>query len=151
MHYRKLAATARPCPRIGLGCMSIGIADTYTSSVKSDDDAVALIHHALNLGITLLDTADIYGDSERQVGKAIAGSRRDQVVLATKFGFTAPATAARSHDRRQRRLREARPATHRCSASASSSSISTTCIGSIRRCRSRKPSARCPNWCRKGR
>ncbi len=47
---------------------------------------MALIHRALELGITLLDTADIYGDSERQVGKAIQG-RRDKVVLATKFGF----------------------------------------------------------------
>jgi aryl-alcohol dehydrogenase-like predicted oxidoreductase len=41
--------------------MSIGIADTYTSSVQSDDDAVALLNHALKLGLTLLDTADIYG------------------------------------------------------------------------------------------
>jgi aryl-alcohol dehydrogenase-like predicted oxidoreductase len=66
--------------------MSMGIAGTYTSSVRDDDDAIALIHRALELGITLLDTADIYGDSERQVGKAIKG-RREQVVLATKFGF----------------------------------------------------------------
>jgi aryl-alcohol dehydrogenase-like predicted oxidoreductase len=68
--------------------MSIGIADIYTSSVRNDDAAIALIQRALDLGITLLDTADIYGDSERQVGKAIKG-RRDDVVLATKFGFLA--------------------------------------------------------------
>jgi aryl-alcohol dehydrogenase-like predicted oxidoreductase len=66
--------------------MSMGIASTYSSSVRNDDDAAALIHRALELDITLLDTADIYGDSERQVGKAIRG-RRDKVVLATKFGF----------------------------------------------------------------
>ena len=66
--------------------MSMGIAGTYTSSVRDDDDAIALIHRALDLGITLLDTADVYGDSERQVGKAIKG-RREKVVLATKFGF----------------------------------------------------------------
>ena len=78
---------------IGLGCMSMGIAGTYTSSVKSDDDAVALIHRALDLGITLLDTADVYGDSERQVGKAIQG-RRNKVVLATKFGFTSGTDSA---------------------------------------------------------
>ena len=66
--------------------MSMGIADTYTSSVRDDDDAVSFIHRALDLGITLLDTADVYGDSERQVGKAIKG-RREKVVLATKFGF----------------------------------------------------------------
>jgi aryl-alcohol dehydrogenase-like predicted oxidoreductase len=71
---------------IGLGCMSIGIADVYTSSVHDDDAAIALIHRALDLGITLLDTADIYGVSELQVGKALRGRRKD-AVLATKFGF----------------------------------------------------------------
>jgi aryl-alcohol dehydrogenase-like predicted oxidoreductase len=75
--------------------MSIGIHDVYTSSVTDDDEAVALIHRALDLGITLLDTADVYGDSERQVGKALQG-RRDKVVLATKFGFaTGQSTNAR--------------------------------------------------------
>lgn len=92
MQYRKLGRNGPTVSAIGLGCMSIGIADTYTSSVKSDDDAVALIHHALKLGITMLDTADIYGNSERQVGKALAG-KRDKVVLATKFGFTGPVGA----------------------------------------------------------
>jgi aryl-alcohol dehydrogenase-like predicted oxidoreductase len=91
MRYRKLGRKGPNVSAMGLGCMSLGIADTYTSSVRNDDDAVALIHHALRLGITLLDTADIYGESERLVGKAIAG-RRDQAVLATKFGFSGPAT-----------------------------------------------------------
>ena len=86
MKYRKLGRNGPEVSAIGLGCMSMGIAGTYTSSVRNDDDAVALIHRALDLGVTLLDTADIYGDSERQVGKAIRG-RRDDVVLATKFGF----------------------------------------------------------------
>jgi aryl-alcohol dehydrogenase-like predicted oxidoreductase len=66
--------------------MSIGIADVYTSSVREDGAAVALIHRALDLGITLLDTADIYGVSEIQVGKALR-DRRGGVILATKFGF----------------------------------------------------------------
>jgi aryl-alcohol dehydrogenase-like predicted oxidoreductase len=87
MIYRKLGRHGPNVSAIGLGCMSIGIHDIYTSSVQKDDEAVALIHRALDLGITLLDTADVYGDSERQVGKAIKG-RRDSVVLATKFGFT---------------------------------------------------------------
>ena len=82
MQYRKLGRNGPNVSAIGLGCMSIGIADTYTSSVRSDDDAVALIHHALKLGIAMLDTADIYGNSERQVGKALAG-RRDRALLAT--------------------------------------------------------------------
>ncbi len=92
MQYRKLGRNGPTVSAIGLGCMSIGIADTYTSSVHSDDEAVALIHHALKLGITMLDTADIYGNSERQVGKALAGMR-DKVLLATKFGFTSPVGA----------------------------------------------------------
>jgi aryl-alcohol dehydrogenase-like predicted oxidoreductase len=66
--------------------MSLGIADTYTSGVHDDESAIALIGRALDLGITFLDTADIYGDSELKVGKAIKGRRAD-VVLATKFGF----------------------------------------------------------------
>lgn len=66
--------------------MSIGIGDVYTSKVRDDRAAVALIHRALDLGITLLDTADIYGVSEIQVGKALR-DRRAGVILATKFGF----------------------------------------------------------------
>jgi aryl-alcohol dehydrogenase-like predicted oxidoreductase len=66
--------------------MSLGIADIYTSSVRDDDAAVTLIRRALDLGITFLDTADIYGDSELKVGRAIK-DRRSDVVLATKFGF----------------------------------------------------------------
>ncbi len=97
MKYRKLGRNGPQVSALGLGCMSIGIADTYTSSVKNDDEAVALIRRALDLGITLLDTADIYGDSERQVGKALQG-RRDQAVLATKFGFTTGVSANARRD-----------------------------------------------------
>lgn len=71
---------------IGLGCMSLGIADVYTSSVRDDGGAIALIHRALDLGVSLLDTANIYGDSELKVGRALRG-RRSGVVLATKFGI----------------------------------------------------------------
>jgi len=87
MEQRQLGRLGPSVSALGLGCMSIGIGNIYTSSVKDDDAAVRLIRHGLDLGITLLDTADIYGDSERQVGKAIAG-RRAGVALATKFGFT---------------------------------------------------------------
>jgi aryl-alcohol dehydrogenase-like predicted oxidoreductase len=86
MKYRTLGRNGPEVSALGLGCMSIGIAGTYTSSVRDDAEAIALIHRALDLGVTLLDTADVYGDSERQVGKAIRG-RREKVVLATKFGF----------------------------------------------------------------
>jgi aryl-alcohol dehydrogenase-like predicted oxidoreductase len=86
MEQRKLGHSGPAVSALGLGCMSIGIADVYTSSVRDDDAAVALIHRALDLGITLLDTADIYGVSEIQVGKELK-SRREGVVVATKFGF----------------------------------------------------------------
>jgi aryl-alcohol dehydrogenase-like predicted oxidoreductase len=66
--------------------MSLGIGDIYTSGVQDENAAITLIRRALDLGVTFLDTADIYGDSEVKVGKAIQGRRAD-VVLATKFGF----------------------------------------------------------------
>ena len=68
---------------IGLGCM--GMSEFYGSADESE--AVRTIHRALDLGVSLLDTADMYGPftNEKLVGGAIAG-RRDEVVLATKFG-----------------------------------------------------------------
>jgi aryl-alcohol dehydrogenase-like predicted oxidoreductase len=86
METRKLGSRGPQVSAIGFGGMSIGIADVYTSSVRGDDEAVALIHRALDLGVTMIDTADVYGGSETQVGKALK-DRRDGVVLATKFGF----------------------------------------------------------------
>lgn len=90
MEQRTLGRSGPAVSAIGLGCMSMGIADVYTSSVRDDDAAVALIHRTLDLGITLLDTADIYGISELQVGKALRDRRAD-AVLATKFGFVGTA------------------------------------------------------------
>jgi aryl-alcohol dehydrogenase-like predicted oxidoreductase len=68
----------------GLGCMGMSFAYGPTD----DDESVATVHRALDLGVTFLDTADVYGAgrNETLVGKAIAG-RRDEVVLATKFGI----------------------------------------------------------------
>jgi aryl-alcohol dehydrogenase-like predicted oxidoreductase len=86
MEQRRLGQNGPQVSAIGLGCMSIGIAGVYTSSVHDDTHAIELIHRALDLGINFLDTANIYGDSEIKVGKALSG-RRDSVVLATKFGI----------------------------------------------------------------
>ncbi|HEV7705012.1 MAG TPA: aldo/keto reductase [Gemmatimonadaceae bacterium] len=88
MNQRKLGSAGPEVSAVGLGCMSIGIADVYTSSVSSDDKAIDLIHRALDLGVNFLDTANVYGDSEIKVGKAIR-DRRNAVVLATKFGIVA--------------------------------------------------------------
>ena len=92
MQRRKLGREGFSVSALGLGCMSLGIADIYSSSVRDDDDAISLIHRALDLGVTFLDTANVYGDSELKVGKALKG-RRDGVELATKFGFTQPSSA----------------------------------------------------------
>jgi aryl-alcohol dehydrogenase-like predicted oxidoreductase len=86
MEQRILGHSGLRVSALGLGCMSLGIADVYTSSVRNDEGAVTLIRRALDLGVTLLDTADIYGVSEIQVGKALKGRRAD-AILATKFGF----------------------------------------------------------------
>lgn len=87
MEKRQLGATGPKVSAIGLGCMSIGIADIYTSSAVEEARAVELLHRAVDLGATFLDTANVYGDSEVKVGKALIG-RREEAVVATKFGLT---------------------------------------------------------------
>ncbi|GHI04095.1 aldo/keto reductase [Streptomyces cellostaticus] len=68
----------------GLGCM--GMSHGYGAT--DDAQSITTLHHALDLGVTLLDTSDFYGSghNEELIGRAVAG-RRDEVVLATKFGF----------------------------------------------------------------
>jgi aryl-alcohol dehydrogenase-like predicted oxidoreductase len=72
-----------------------------------DEESIATIHHALDLGITLIDTANIYGDghNERLVGRAISG-RRDEVILATKFGIVPGEGANLAADGRPEYARE---------------------------------------------
>ncbi|MFE9427586.1 aldo/keto reductase [Kitasatospora sp. NPDC006697] len=71
----------------GLGCL--GLSEFYGPVAEAD--ALAVIHRALDLGVTLLDTADVYGhgENERLIGRALAG-RRDRAVIATKFGVLRP-------------------------------------------------------------
>ncbi|RYM77035.1 aldo/keto reductase [Serratia liquefaciens] len=85
MQQRKLGPIGPLVSALGLGCM--GMSDFY-STAHDEQEAIATLHRALELGVTLLDTADMYGPhtNEQLIGKAIKG-KRQQVFLATKFGI----------------------------------------------------------------
>jgi aryl-alcohol dehydrogenase-like predicted oxidoreductase len=84
MEYRPLGRTGVSVSQLCLGAMMFG---AFGNS--DHDDAVKIIHKALDAGINFIDTADGYsaGESEQILGKALAGGRRDNVVLAVKFGI----------------------------------------------------------------
>ena len=85
MQQRKLGSHGPVVSALGLGCM--GMSDFYSTGADRQE-AIATLHRALELGVTLLDTADMYGPhtNEELVGEAIKG-KRQQVFLATKFGI----------------------------------------------------------------
>ncbi|BEN62108.1 hypothetical protein SMKC069_47990 [Serratia marcescens] len=85
MQQRKLGSHGPVVSALGLGCM--GMSDFYSTGADRQE-AIATLHRALELGVTLLDTADMYGPhtNEALVGEAIKG-KRQQVFLATKFGI----------------------------------------------------------------
>jgi aryl-alcohol dehydrogenase-like predicted oxidoreductase len=84
MEYRPLGRSGMAVSQLCLGAMMFGAAGN-----PDHDDSVKIIHRALDAGINFVDTADVYstGESEQIVGQALAGSRRDGVVLATKAGL----------------------------------------------------------------
>ena len=111
METRKIGNQGLSAGAIGLGCM--GMSHAYGAGDEAE--SIATIHHALDRGVTLLDTAEVYGPhtNEELVGRAIQG-RRHQVVLATKFGIVlgsgitqldgSPANARRAVEGSLRRL-----------------------------------------------
>src|SRR5438477_12941972 len=90
MQFRKLGKTGIRLSAIGLGCM--GMSEFYGQ--RNDEESIKVIHRAIDIGVTFLDTADIYGigDNEKLVGNAIrlaglaSGRSRERIFLATKFG-----------------------------------------------------------------
>jgi len=104
MKTRALGTQGLTVSEVGLGCM--GMSEFYGPG--DDAESIATIHRALELGVTLLDTADQYGRgaNEQLVGQAIAG-RRDKVVLATKFGIVRDDDGGRSINGRPEYVRSA--------------------------------------------
>ncbi len=101
---RMLGSQGLTVSALGLGCM--GMSQSYGS--PDDAESIATIHRALELGVTLFDTAEVYGPytNETLLGRALAG-RRDQAILATKFGWEIGASGRGGLDSRPSHIREA--------------------------------------------
>jgi aryl-alcohol dehydrogenase-like predicted oxidoreductase len=132
MQTRRLGRNGPEVSALGLGCM--GMSEFY--GARDDTESIATIQHALDRGVRLLDTADMYGPyiNEELVGRAIRG-RRDEVMLATKFGFVRdPADSTkREIDGRPERVRAA------CEASLKRLGVDTIDLYYLHRADSRVP------------
>jgi len=109
--YRSIMLTTRllgtqglTVSALGLGCM--GMSQSY--GTPDDEESVATIHRALELGVTLFDTAEVYGPytNESLLGRALAG-RRDRAIIATKFGWEIGSSGRGGLDSRPSHIREA--------------------------------------------
>ncbi len=116
----------------------MGMSEFYGAA--DETEAIATIHRALELGVTMLDTADAYGygDNEVLVGHAVA-DRREEVLSRPSSGSCATGWTRPCAGSTGARSTCSRPVMHRCAASDSSTSTCTTSTGSIVTCRSRKP------------
>jgi aryl-alcohol dehydrogenase-like predicted oxidoreductase len=108
MPRRRLGASGIEVGAVGLGCM--GMSWAYGAAERDDERSIAVIRRSIEIGVTLIDTADMYGPftNEELVGRALEG-RRDEVVLATKGGLVVddPETASLHRDGRPEHIRSA--------------------------------------------
>src|SRR5262245_18327096 len=93
MKRRQLGRTGPTVSALGLGCMGM----SFAYGERDDEEAARTLHRALDIGVDLLDTADAYGrgHNEQLIGQVLR-ERRDEFVLATKFGFRTTGDATRS-------------------------------------------------------
>ena len=101
MHQRTLGHSGIEVGAIGLGCM--GFTHAYDVDQRDDSRSIEVVHRALDLGVTLLDTSDVYGPftNEELVGRALVG-HRERAVVATKCGIVPGTSAAPSNARNGR-------------------------------------------------
>jgi len=107
MHTRRLGGSGLEVSALGLGLM--GMSQSYGSAEERDErESIATIHRAIDLGITFMDTAEVYGPytNEELLGRALQG-KRDGVLIATKFGFRIENGAMAGVDSRPQRIRDA--------------------------------------------
>ena len=104
LEQRKLGGEGLEVSALGLGCM--GMSQSY--GVGDESESIATIHRALDLGVTFLDTAEVYGPFENELllGRALKG-RRQQAMIATKFGFRIEKGKTTGLDSRPQQIREA--------------------------------------------
>ena len=135
MEQRNLGTNGLTVSAIGLGCMSM--TGAYDTATPERADSIAVIRRAVELGVTFFDTAEAYGpcSNERLVGEALEPIR-DQVVIATKFGFARRNVAGR-RGRQPTRNASGRSPTTRCAGCAPTTSTSSTNTASTRTSRSK--------------
>src|SRR5215472_5602770 len=159
MRTTTLGRNGREVGVIGLGC--IGMTFSYDMETPRDVAiSISVIRRALDLGVTLIDTADTCGPytNEELVGRALAGGRRERAVLATKVGLLTDSVEAvnpggsspgAGRNGRPEHVRKSIDAA--CAGSVPTTWTSTSCTGWTRWCRWRRPGGRWPRRWRRAR